>query len=55
MSSASDSSDSEIMPITLKDIPKISDLYRAAVLTLRGDAKPKYPVKASLLDRISLQ
>jgi len=54
MSSASDSSDSEIMPITLKDIPKISDLYRAAVLTLRGDAKPKYPVKASLLDRVSL-
>jgi len=52
MSSASDSSDSEIMPITLKDIPKISDLYRAAVLT---DAKPKYPVKASLLDRVSLQ
>jgi len=56
MSSASDSSDSDgTMPISLKDIPKISELYKTAALALsRVDVKPKYPVKASLLDRVSL-
>ena len=42
------------MPITLKDIRKISELYKAAALALRADAKPKYPANASLLDRVSL-
>jgi len=42
------------MPIALKDILKISDLYKTAVLALGADVKPKYPVKASLLDRVSL-
>jgi hypothetical protein len=54
MSSASDLSDSETMPIALKDILKISDLYKTAVLALGADVKPKYPVKASLLERVSL-
>jgi len=54
MSSASDSSDSEMKPIALKDILKIRDLYKTAALSLGADAKPKYPAKASLLDRVSL-
>ena len=53
MSPASDS-DSEMKPIVLKDILKICDLYKTAVLKLGADAKPKYPAKASLLDRVSL-
>jgi O-acetyl-ADP-ribose deacetylase (regulator of RNase III) len=40
--------------IALKDILKISDLYKTAVLALGADVKPKYPVKASLLERVSL-
>jgi len=52
---SSDSSDSdETMPITLKDICKISELYKTAALALRAGVIAKYPVKASLLDRVSL-
>jgi hypothetical protein len=55
MSSASDLSDNdEMMPIALKDIRKISELYKIAALTIQASAEPKYSVKASLLDRVSL-
>jgi len=54
MSSDSSDSDSETMPITLKDIRKISELYKTAALALRAGVIAKYPVKASLLDRVSL-
>ena len=42
------------MPITLKDIRKISELYKTAALALQAGVITKYPVKASLLDRVSL-
>jgi O-acetyl-ADP-ribose deacetylase (regulator of RNase III) len=54
MSSASDSDpgSEEAMPIGLKDIRTIGELYKAAVL--RPAAKPKYSFTPSLLDRVSL-
>jgi len=40
------------MPIGLKDIRTIGELYKTAVLC--AAAKPKYSIKPSLLDRVSL-
>ena len=50
MSSDSD----ETMPIVLKDIRRISELYKTATLAVRAGVTTKYSVKASLLDRVSL-
>lgn len=55
MASDSGSSSSEEMkPIGLSEIPTLSALYKDAVLKLRATTKPRYPVKESLLDRVSL-
>jgi hypothetical protein len=55
MSLTPDSSESdEAMPITLKDILKISELYKTAHLALREGTRPRFPVKPSLLERVSL-
>lgn len=49
---ASDSGSEETMPIGLKDIPILRQLYKEGIL--RAVAKPKFPVQPVYLDRVSL-
>ena len=49
---ASDSDSEEMMPIPLKDIPLLRQLYKEGVL--RAVAKPKFLLQLTYLDRVSL-
>jgi hypothetical protein len=51
-SSTSSDSEGEEMPVRLKSIRTLSELFKGAVL--HAAEKPRYPPKRSLLERVSL-
>lgn len=50
----SSSGEEDEMPIRLKSIPTLSQLYKSSVLCAEAAAAPKYTHKAAYLDRVSL-
>ena len=49
---ALDSDSEETMPISLKDIPPLRQLYKEGII--RAVANPKFLIQPTYLDRVSL-